>query len=194
MAATLGCDTIEHTNGTEAATISTSGRLIPSVAGGIIQVQYNQSTTGTYQAHTAHTYTKLTNFPSVTITPTSTSSKLMIDVMWNGEFDNVGTTWGSVFVLYRDNTLIKGNTDSGFNYTGMFVPTTSYTNSDADSTAEQMTGRYFDEPSTTSAITYYLGLKAVNTGNIFINRVVNGNTGNGYERMISNMTIMEIAG
>lgn len=163
-------------------------------SGAIIQVQYDQSTTGTYQAHSAATYTKLTSFPSVTITPTSTSSKLMIDVMWNGEFDVVSNTWSSVFMLYRDSTLLKGNTDSGYNSTGMFTATTSYTTSDNNSTAEQMVGKYYDEPATTSAITYYLGLRASTAGNIFINRVVNGSTSNGYERMISNMTVTEIAG
>ena len=174
--------------------VTVTGLVNTPSSGSIIQVQYDQLTTGTYQQHSANTYTKLTSFPSVTITPTSTSSKLMIDVMWNGEFDVVGNTWSSVFVLYRDNTLLKGNTDTGYNYSGMFIPTTSYTSSDDDSTAEQMIGKYFDTPSTTSAVTYYLGLKATTAGHIFINRVVNGSTANGYERMISNMTITEIAG
>lgn len=174
--------------------VTVTGLVHTPSSGSIIQVQYNQSTTGTYQAHAAQTYVKLTSFPSVTITPTSTASKLMIDVMWNGEFDVVGNTWSSVFMLYRDNTLLKGNTDTGYNSTGMFTATTSYTSSDDDSTAEQMVGRYFDEPATTSAVTYYLGLRTSTAGNIFINRVVNGSTANGYERMISNMTITEIAG
>ena len=172
----------------------TAGNKIMMPQGGIIQIQYNQLTTGTYQAITAGTYVKLTNFPSVTITPTSTSSKMKIDVMWNGEFDVVDNTWNSVFVLYRDNTLLKGNTDTGYSSTGMFPPKSSYTSSDADSTPESMNGTYFDEPNTTSAITYYLGIRASNGNNIFINRVVGGSTSDGYERMISNMCVTEIAG
>ena len=177
----------------EIQTTSGSGFVKP-MAGSIIQIQHDQLTTGTSQAFSANTYTKLTNFPSVTITPTSTSSKIMIDVMWNGEFGVVGNTWSSVFVLYRDSTLIKGNTDSGYNYSGIAVPTTSYTSSDDDSTAEQCIFKYYDEPSTTSGITYYLGIKATSADTLYINRVVNNQTANGYERMISNMTVTEIAG
>ena len=177
----------------EIQTTSGSGFVKP-MAGSIIQIQYDQSTTGTYQAITAGTYVKLTNFPNVTITPTSTSSKMKIDVMWNGEFDVKDNAWNSVFMLYRDSTLIKGNTDTGYSSTGMFAAKDSYTNSDNDSTPESMNGTYFDEPNTTSAITYYLGIRASNGNNIFINRVVNGATSDGYERMISNMCVTEIAG
>lgn len=163
-------------------------------SGSVVQIQYDQLTTGTYQAITADTYVKLTSFPNVTITPTSTSSKMKIDVMWNGEFDNYNNTWNSVFVLYRDSTLIKGNTDTGYVSTGMFASKASTSLTDNDSTPESMNGTYFDEPNTTSAITYYLGIFAAHGNNIFINRVVNGATTSGYERMISNMVVTEIAG
>lgn len=177
----------------EIQTTSGSGFVKP-MAGSIIQIQYDQLTTGTSQAFSANTYTKLTSFPSVTITPTSTASKIMIDVMWTGEFGVVGNTWSSVFMLYRDSTLINGNTDSGYNYMGIACPTTSYTSSDDDSTQEKCTFKYFDEPSTTSAITYYLGIKATNADTIYINRTVNNSTANGYERTISYISATEIAG
>lgn len=183
----------DPTNSNTAFTIGTDGRPYPK-AGGIVQIQYAQSTTGTSQAYTADTYVKLTNFPSVTITPVSTASTLMIDVMWNGEFGNFNGAWESVFMLYRDNTLIHGNMDTSHLKRGMFPPRTSYTSADNDSTPESASGRYFDTPSTTSAVTYYLGLKSRQTNTIYINRCVNNGTAEGYERMISNMTITEIAG
>ena len=194
----LGVRNIQHTNGTDAMSIQSDGRVIPAVSGSIIQIQYAQSVTHASESVSQNTYTKLTNFPSVSITPTSTSSKIMIDVMWNGEFTPVGMTWGSVFMLYRDDTLIKGNTETGLSSTvpqGMFSPATSYTSSDADSTPERMVGRYFDEPSTTSQITYFLGFFTGNgPGTIHINRTVAANTSGGYERMISNITATELAG
>ena len=193
MTSTIKVDNIASSGGTQLLTAHSSGYMQPK-AGGIIQIQYDQSTTGTYQAVTTSTWNKLTSFPSVTITPTATTSKLKVDVMWNGEFDNVVDSWNSIFALYRDNTLIKGNTDTGYTMSGMWSPNTGYTNSDADSTPETLIGTYYDEPNTTSAITYYLAFWPTNSANIFINRVVNGNTGNGYERMISNMTVTEIAG
>ena len=162
--------------------------------GGIIQIQYGQSTTRAQQAISGQTYTKLTAFPSATITPLATTSKMMIDVMWNGEFSNVNNTWDTVFVLYRDDTLLKGHTTTA-NAAGMFTATTSFQNVDDDSTAESMHGRYFDEPNTTSEITYYLGIRTQSgDDNFTINGVVNSNTGNNYERFISNITVTEIAG
>ena len=194
----LGVRNIQHTNGTDAMSIRSDGRVIPAVSGSIIQIQYAQSVSHASNAFSNTTYTKLTNFPSVSITPTSTSSKIMIDVMWNGEFTPVEVTWGSVFMLYRDDTLIKGNTETGLASTvpqGMFGSATSYTSTDADSTPERMVGRYFDEPSTTSQITYFLGLFSGNgAGTVHINRTVTGNTSGGYERMISNITATELAG
>lgn len=172
----------------------TTGQIIKMPAGSLLQIQYGQSVTGTSQSFSANTYTKLTSFPSVTITPSSTSSKIMIDVMWTGEFGVVGNTWSSVFMLYRDDTLINGNTDSGYNYSGIACPTTSYTSSDDDSTQEKCTFRYFDEPNTTSEITYYLGVKATTADTIYINRTVNNSTINGYERTTSHITATEIAG
>ena len=201
----LGVRNIQHTNGTSSYSIAADGtittdKFIIPPAGGIIQIQYAQSTTRTSQAFSAQTYNKLTSFPSATITPTSTSSKIMIDIMWNGEFSPVGNTWNSAFCLYRGNTLIVGNTEDNTGWSaavaqGMFTPTTSYTSSDADSTPEQGIGKYFDTPSTTSAITYYLGYYTGNaSGTIYINGMVNASTSGGYERYISNMTLTEIAG
>jgi|DEB0MinimDraft_6_1074348.scaffolds.fasta_scaffold28507_2 hypothetical protein len=184
MTSVLKVDNIQNSSG---------GFVIPP-AGGIIQIQYDQLTTGTSQSVTTQTWNKLTNFPSVTITPTSTTSKLKIDVMWNGEFSGQSDAFNSLFALYKDNTLIVGNTDTGYTMTGMWCPSMSYTGTDNDSTPETMTGTYYDEPNTTSAITYYLAFWPTNSSTIYINRVVNSNTGDGYERMISNMTVTEIAG
>ena len=194
MTSVLKVDNIQNSSGTQSMEIASNGFVIPP-AGGIIQIQYNQLTTGTMsQSIAANTYVKLNNFPTVTITPVSTSSKIMIDVMWNGEFGVVNNTWGSVFTLYRDDTLIKGNTDSGYNYSGIAVPTTSYTSSDDDSTMEQCIFKYYDEPNTTSAITYAVGVKLTNADTVRINRVVNASTADGYERAVSHITATEIAG
>lgn len=183
----------DPTNSNTAFTIGTDGRPYPK-AGGIVQMQYGQLTTFASQALTADTYTKLTAFPTVTITPASTSSILKIDVMWNGEFGVADNQYNNVFVLYRDSTLIKGNTESGAVAAGMWGASTNYYAIDVDSTAEQLQGTYFDEPSTTSAITYHLGIRVSNADTIYTNRVINTTNADGYERFISNITVTEIAG
>lgn len=75
MASVLGCDTIEHTNGTQAATIATDGTL--SSTGHVIQVvsnSYSTSTSITSTTKGSGTSTGLT----ATITPKSTSNKLLL--------------------------------------------------------------------------------------------------------------------
>lgn len=172
----------------------TSGSKVLMPQGGVIQIQYDQLTTSDVVTITAQTYTKLTTLPNVTITPVSTSSKMKIDVMWNGEFGDQSAAYNGVWCLYRNNTLIKGNTETGYGSTGMASSSISYWVADADSTPENASYTYFDEPNTTSAITYYMGFYSSIGAGLYTNRVVNTNTVNGYERLISNMTVTEIAG
>lgn len=185
MTSVLKVDNIQNSSG---------GFVIPP-AGGIIQIQYDQLTTADVVTMTASTYTKLTTLPNVTITPASTSSKLKIDVMWNGEFGSNDSAYNGVWCLYRDNTLIKGNTDTGGYLTmGMAASSISYWVQEASSTPENASYTYFDEPSTTSAITYYIGFYTTQGGGLYTNRTVTDSQGDGYERMITNMTVTEIAG
>ncbi|MEL0287047.1 MAG: hypothetical protein VXA34_00165 [Gammaproteobacteria bacterium] len=173
----------------------TSGSKVLMPQGGVIQIQYDQLTTADVVTMTASTYTKLTTLPNVTITPVSTSSKMKIDVMWNGEFGSMDSAYNGVWCLYRNNTLIKGNTDTGGYLTmGMAASSISYWVQEASSTPENASYTYFDEPSTTSAITYYIGFYTTQGGGLYTNRTVTDSTGDGYERMITNMTVTEIAG
>jgi len=163
--------------------------------GGVIQIQYDQLTTAPAPVTiTASTYTKLTTLPNVTITPVSTSSKMKIDVMWNGEFGDQSAAYNGVWCLYRNSTLIKGNTETGYGSVGMAASSVSYWAADADSTPENASYTYFDEPNTTSAITYYMGFFSTIGAGLYTNRAVNTSTSGGYERLITNMTVTEIAG
>ena len=184
MTSVLKVDNIQNSSG---------GFVIPP-AGGIIQIQYDQLTTSDVVTMTASTYTKLTTLPNVTITPASTSSKMKIDVMWNGEFGSMDSAYDGVWCLYRDNTLIKGNTEAGYSAAGMAASSISYWVQEANSTPENASYTYFDEPNTTSAITYYIGFYTSQGGGLYTNRTVTSNTSDGFERMISNMTVTEIAG
>jgi hypothetical protein len=173
----------------------TSGSKVLMPQGGVIQIQYDQLTTTDVVTMTASTYTKLTTLPNVTITPVSTSSKMKIDVMWNGEFGSMDSAYNGVWCLYRNNTLIKGHTETGYQTTGMAASSISYWAQEASSTPENASYTYFDEPSTTSAITYYIGFYTTQGGGLYTNRTVTDTLGvDGFERMITNMTVTEIAG
>ena len=65
---------------------------------------------------------------------------------------------------------------------------------DNDSSTEFTTLTYFDQPQTTSAITYKLGVTSAGTNDLFINRT-KGTTDNiNYERGVSFISATEIGG
>ena len=124
---------------------------------------------------------------SATITPTSSSSKIMISVVLN--YSCQSTTWGAY--LKRGATIIgvgatagsRQSVASGLGYT------TDYN--------QQLNGKieYLDSPATTSATTYQLFAINDNTVQIAINRgaVVNGDADDASsKRSISTITLMEI--
>ena len=199
MAATLGCDTIEHTNGTEAATINTSGRLIPSVAGGIIQMQYKMYDGHTNQSVSVNTDTELlASNLNPSITPTSTSSIIRIDAQLVFEFSDDDSTWNSMFYLYRGGSsgTRLGRAVNGNRNGGIAPATRTYTGNDNSSTLEYLNFTYFDTPSTTSAVTYTLGLRTGFAQNMYYNRTKNYDANNttGQEAGVSMIALTEIAG
>jgi len=180
MASILGVETLQHTNGTTAATIKSDGTFYPT--GGIVQVKQSFkddvfSTTGT----TAHE--DITGL-SVSITPKSTSSKILVTL----HLGCIGvTTNGAASIrIYRDSTVI-GDSDQGTsdlrdgsivfyhnNQTGIGVP---------------ISFSFLDSPSTASATTYKAGIY-VNAGTGYVNRLPSDTNW----RAASTITAMEIAG
>ena len=180
MAATLGCDTIEHTNGTEAATIMTDGTFYP--AGHVIQVQQTFkddvfSTSGT----TSHE--DITGM-SVSITPNSTSSKVLVTL----HLGVVGQTAnGAMSIrLYRGTTVI-GDSDQGTsdNRDGSAL----FYNHNNTALGVPLSYSFLDSPSTTSATTYKISMY-VNAGTGYLNRL----PGDPDWRCASTITATEIAG
>jgi heat shock protein HslJ len=75
------------------------------------------------------------------------------------------------------------------------TPSTSFTDSNEDSTPENCMFQYFDVPGTTSTITYKVGFSQASTaiGSLYTNRVVSTSTSGGYERGVSSIVATEIA-
>jgi hypothetical protein len=119
--------------------------VLGAVTGGVSGVrQILQTTTSTPVTITntaiAGTSTTLTG----TITPSSTTSKILVLANFGYVYVNQGTYYQTaVFSLYRDATQVTSN--------WFYAPSTVNTNTSA---AGPASGIYLDSPNTTSAVTY----------------------------------------
>jgi len=164
-------------------------------AGGIIQVQYTQysSTTSTSCADT--TDVSLDHL-AVNITPTATSSIIMLEAQLCGEWASMSTAYNCTWFFYRDSTKLSHATASNRNV-GIFMGThISISSADANSSPDGVFYSYFDSPSTTSQITYKVGVNASNneTSTWYTNRTGGDTDTKYYERGISLIKAIEIAG
>ena len=129
-----------------------------------------------------------------TITPLSSSSKILC--MWSLMYStDITVNWGGVrFNLFRDSTKFGGAaagsrvpaTSSGFNFYGVGTNTTNYD-------AAQVSGQYLDAPASTSALIYKMQMVGVNGSMaIYINRSYADADNSSAARWLSTLTLMEI--
>jgi hypothetical protein len=137
-------------------------------SGSVIQVVQGVLQSKTTTTNTSATATGLT----ATITPSSTSSKILVTVHGSHETVTSGTT--NVYPLYRNGSSINNS----------FM---IYSNPTPDGVA--MSSSYLDSPSTTSATTYALYFYTENGG---YTASFGSQTGAGY--YLNSITLMEIAG
>jgi len=174
------------------AITDTSGNSIPYMKGAVLQVQYFQlTTTQTETISSANTDQAISNF-TVNITPKSSSSIIKLEAQL--VFESANEAYNTMFFFFRDSTKLGHTESAGSRRVGIASPTLSYFASDNSSTLEMLYMGYFDTPSSTSAIAYKLGINAVSTNNVFINRTVSDSDSNGYERGVSFMSVTEIGG
>jgi hypothetical protein len=134
----------------------------------------------------AGSFQDVTGF-SATITPSSTSSKILVAVNLTGRPDTAGSILAK---LIRDSTdIFIGDAASGFTQATTGGYYTSFT-------TFQTPINYLDSPATTSAITYKVAVKATSS-TFVINR--NGIFSGGFQygedsRLASSITLMEVAG
>ena len=165
--------------------------LVSGASGGIIQTVHNFSTTLIESSDDA-------DIISATITPSSTSSKILF--MYNGNVaqeGNSGLEWG--FIAYRDSTPIRRGRDASGNNRLTFQAfgtdnRAAAVNSNGTYT---ITGILVDEPNTTSAVTYKLAIEQFYTsGTRAIVKVgESGWDGTGQEQNNNgySLTLMEIS-
>ena len=168
-------------------------------AGGVIQfiMSSGSTSTGTVSCNNKLNYFDIPNM-TVTITPRSNTSKIMVSFSAFGE--------GSVEdhrIGFRIKRAISGGStgfiqgvESGICPRFCTMPATGYHSVDKNSTpAFGNFGPYLDSPSTTSAITYtvQVRLNEDNTGTWSYNRVINSGNAYANERGVSFITVAEVS-
>tara|TARA_R100000278_G_scaffold121764_1_gene106411 strand:+ start:1266 stop:1916 length:651 start_codon:yes stop_codon:yes gene_type:complete len=156
-----------------------------------------RESTGTISMSSANTYYD-TPF-AVTITPSATSSKILLmgHVMGEGNFDDY-------FLIWRINRAISGGSttaiqaaSAGNRPLGISVAPSGFYSSNADSTPTVINfAGLLDSPSTTSAITYTFQINCTQASSktFFYNQTVNTGNAIDNERGLSWITAQEISG
>jgi len=140
-------------------------------AGSVLQVVNATTTTEVAHSTNAFVNTGLT----ATITPSSTSSKILVMVNQNGVFKSGGSASNALSIK-----LLKDSTDIS-----LITGSTGYTATAIQNYDATVSTSYLDSPSTTSATTYKTQFKSANnTSLVAVNR---GSTE-------STITLMEIKG
>jgi hypothetical protein len=180
MASKIKVDTLETANGS--GTIALSNQLsgmttasLPALgsaqmpSGSVLQVvNFSVSdTTGSTSATWADTSTTLA------ITPSSTSSKILVQANMNGLDKSAANTYQAFRLVRGSTTLIQFEGQAGYT-----------NNADVNSVGSSSTS-YLDSPSSTSAVTYKVQMRNPSaTATVYI----------GSSASISTITLMEIQG
>ena len=171
---------------------------IPS--GGVIQVVNHIETNQTYFAYASDTDVLLsaanandsTSHLSVSITPSSTSSKILLQASLfyeSSNTDNHELLWA----FHRDSTRL-GAATTGSRRGGIAINAQGYIAGDASSTPDSANILFVDTPSSTSAITYTVSFNSSHAANLYINRSVVDSDSISYERGNCIIIATEIAG
>jgi len=145
-------------------------------AGSVLQVVNNTYQNGTSGYASASSSTLISTGFSVSITPKSSSSKMIITL--SAPYETSGSSVCGGITIYRNSTnLATGTSPSGyiFRSSGGYLDTSG-------------TIQFYDSPATTSSTTYTVYINAT-SGTFYL-----GTGGGGINSYIMSLTAMEIAG
>ena len=164
-----------------------------SKSGSVLQVQSTFYNTPFTQSITANTATAINNL-SVNITPSSTSSKIMLFARFMGEY-SLSSQHDIVFFILRGSTKINVGEASGTRTTGTSANLMGYRDSDAATTPDGTQFVTIDAShNSTSQLTYHIGMQTRNAGTMSVNKTVNDTDATSVERLASEIIAMEIKG
>jgi len=159
-------------------------------AGSVIQVVSAAKTDTQSIAGVARNDFKDVTGLSVSITPLSVNSKILVLGHINGVVDD----FGAITRIVRDTTNIGIADSAGSRVLGH--SSTNFGATGTDISTSSMPINFLDSPNSTSTLTYkvQLGQYNVGSGTLYINRQQDGSDSNARGRVISAITLMEIAG
>jgi len=169
--------TFPVTAGSASAVQASSGRVLQVVS----TVKTDTFTT------TSGSYVDVTGL-SVSITPTSSSSKILVLVQANGS-QPVGS--GRAYLrLLRGSTVINAGDAAGSRTPGLG----GFSSADTSIPSSTVSASFLDSPATTSSTTYKIQLSmTAGSGTAYLNRTELDNDSSTQIRMASTITVMEIA-
>ena len=132
-----------------------------------------------------------TSHVSASITPFSTSNKILIQVcvFYEATTSEQEILWD----IYRDSTKL-GSPKVGNRGGGIASAGVNHSAANQDSTPETRYYQFVDSPSSTSAITYAASYNtSATSGSLHLNRTVADTDSASFERGVSSITLMEIA-
>jgi len=124
---------------------------------------------------------------SVSITPTSATSKILI--MANIQMDNASSNQRFFFRFARNSTAICVGDAVG----NRAQATNTSQSSTGGGVCTPFNGSFLDSPATTSSTTYKIQTAAIDAGTIVVNRSMGDTDASSYARSASTITVMEIA-
>ena len=158
-----------------------TGSLPAGMGGKILQVVQTVKTDA-FTTTTIDAWVDITGM-SVNITPSSTSSKIL--VMFN-------TSVSADFAGFR---ILRDSTEVGSGSAGSRTPAVIGAQRPMASTrVEAISYEYLDSPATTSQITYKIQVQTTTAGTTYINRESAYSDNSTYFATASNITVMEVAG
>lgn len=163
-------------------------------AGKVLQVISVHDITGRSQSVTSAQRVDISGL-SASITPSATSSKILISARWNGENSDTARTHDAVLGIRRDGTDLGLPSVSGSRFAGIAqVLSNPYQNDDAGSTMEGAMFEYLDSPNSSSSLTYTITYRtsAGSTLTLYTNRSVSDSDASHVERLTSSITLWEI--
>jgi hypothetical protein len=155
------------------------------VTGGILQVVSTTKTDTFTLAST--TFTEITNL-TATITPKSTSSKILVMAFINGN-SNLNVV-AHMYRLMRDSTAIGVGDAAGNRIRANTLRTALAT----DTLGASLNFQFLDSPSSSSSLTYSVQVRGENANTIYVNRTATDSDNNSHTRASSTITLMEVAG
>jgi len=165
-------------------------------SGKTIQTQKTQFTSTSQISCASNTDVVVTDL-TVNITPNFSNSIIQLQAQLLGEWSDQTATWDSTVFFYRDTTKLShataGSRNSGVG--GFYRAYTDVDNASTPNSAPMYS--FFDTPSSTSQITYKVGLRQTRTSpsslTFNLNRTVDDADIQQSERFISFISATEIA-